>query len=537
MPYDSILTKRTMKSGLRKLLILGHRYLGMALSLLFLMWFVTGIGMMYSRGMPRLTPEMRLARLAPIDMDAVRMTPGEAASRAGLLDPGGQTTLLTVLDRPAYRFDGRVTDIVFADTGERFGALELDEAIRIAARFVGVPEARVRYDALMTAPDQWTLTQGRQLPMYKLAVDDAAGSEIYVSARLGEVVQFTTRRGRALSWISVIPHFMYFEALRMRADLWSGIMTWGAGLGVVLAALGIALGVIHFRPKRPFRVSRIRSCIPYTGGLRWHVTAGLVFGVLTLTFAFSGFLSLEPFEWSLRDFSLEDGTRAAFPPGTGSLADYPPIDAAWWRQARVGAEIKEVAFARILGEPHFVARGAPAVAAAMGWPDGGHQPYFVQRSVDPQRTVIAVGDMALRKEPIATETILSTLGKGIPGVGVLAADMLDAYDAYYYSREQRSPLPVLRVKLDDADDTWLYIDPYVAQVVGRVNRVNRAERWLYAGLHTFDFPFLYDRRPLWDIVIIVFCLGGALLSGLGVVLGFKRIVRGVDRMSAVTGHR
>ena len=215
-----------MKAALRKLLIYGHRYLGMALSLLFLMWFLTGIGMIYSRGMPRLTPETRLARMAPIDLDAVRFTPIEAVSKAGLIGPGGQTTLLTVLDRPAYRYDGRGTDIVFADTGERFVELELEDAIRIAARFVDVPEERVRYDTLLTESDQWTMTQGRQLPMYKLRVDDEAGSQVYVSARLGEVVQFTTRRGRALSWISVIPHFMYFKALRMNADLWLGIMTW-----------------------------------------------------------------------------------------------------------------------------------------------------------------------------------------------------------------------------------------------------------------------------------------------------------------------
>ncbi len=119
-----------MKAALRRLLIYGHRYLGMALSLLFLMWFLTGIGMIYSRGMPRLTPETRLARMAPIDLDAVRFTPIEAVSKAGLIGPGPQTTLLTVLGRPAYRYDGRGTDIVFADTGERFVELELEDAIR-----------------------------------------------------------------------------------------------------------------------------------------------------------------------------------------------------------------------------------------------------------------------------------------------------------------------------------------------------------------------------------------------------------------------
>jgi hypothetical protein len=35
--------------------------------------------------------------------------------------------------------------------------------------------------------------------------------------------------------------------------------------------------------------------------------------------------------------------------------------------------------------------------------------------------------------------------------------------------DRHAPLPVLRVKLADADKTWLYVDPQVGQVVGRVN--------------------------------------------------------------------
>lgn len=181
-----------------------------------------------------------------------------------------------------------------------------------------------------------------------------------------------------------------------------------------------------------------------------------------------------------------------------------------------------------------MARNAQPTPAAMGWPDGGHQPYFVQRSVDPERTIVAANGQ-IQDGPIAVDTLLSRLRDAVPDATVLETAMLDAYDSYYYSREQRSPLPVLRVKLDDPDRTWLYIDPYVAQVVGRINRGNRIERWLYAGLHTFDFPFLYNRRPVWDALIILFCLGGATISGLGVLLGVKRIVRGVDRMTAVTG--
>ncbi len=41
---------------LRRFLVLSHRYLGIALSLLFVMWFASGIVMIYAGGMPQLSP-------------------------------------------------------------------------------------------------------------------------------------------------------------------------------------------------------------------------------------------------------------------------------------------------------------------------------------------------------------------------------------------------------------------------------------------------------------------------------------------------
>ena len=45
---------------MRTFLILTHRYLGIPLSFVFVVWFVSGIVMMYAGGMPSLTPEARL---------------------------------------------------------------------------------------------------------------------------------------------------------------------------------------------------------------------------------------------------------------------------------------------------------------------------------------------------------------------------------------------------------------------------------------------------------------------------------------------
>ena len=44
-------------TSFRKSLILVHRYLGIALGLLFVTWFLSGIGMMYAGVMPTLSPE------------------------------------------------------------------------------------------------------------------------------------------------------------------------------------------------------------------------------------------------------------------------------------------------------------------------------------------------------------------------------------------------------------------------------------------------------------------------------------------------
>ena len=36
-----------------------------------------------------------------------------------------------------------------------------------------------------------------------------------------------------------------------------------------------------------------------------------------------------------------------------------------------------------------------------------------------------------------------------------------------------------------------------------MERASRWNRWLYHGFHSLDFPFLYYKRPLWDIVVIL----------------------------------
>jgi hypothetical protein len=141
----------------RKWTILIHRYLGIALGLLFGMWFVSGIAMIYTGGMPSLDPDERLTRLPPLDLGRVRIGPFEAATRAELRSHPERVVLLTIMDRPAYRFGGVRPVPVFADTGDILHSIGQAESLVIASRFMNVPAESLRHDRLLDRADQWTI--------------------------------------------------------------------------------------------------------------------------------------------------------------------------------------------------------------------------------------------------------------------------------------------------------------------------------------------------------------------------------------------
>src|SRR5690606_6808261 len=128
-------------------------------SVLFIVWFVSGIVMMYAGGMPQLTEPQRIERAQPLDLDAVRLPPAEAAERGFVFteDPG-PTVLRMVDGRPAYRFGrGRWAVTVFADDGEILEPLDVARSQAVAARFLAMPAERIEFERTVSVPDQWTL--------------------------------------------------------------------------------------------------------------------------------------------------------------------------------------------------------------------------------------------------------------------------------------------------------------------------------------------------------------------------------------------
>jgi hypothetical protein len=503
----------------RKWLIVTHRWAGVALSLLFVIWFASGIAMIYARDMPSLTPETRLDRLPPIPFDRVRLSVARAIDEA-LYDPPPQgPTLTTVMDRPAYRFPGRSPATIFADNGEYLEEVGPERAKTIASRFVNLPEERLRAAGVLTEADQWTISQRGRLPLHKFIVEDDAGTELYVSAQVAEVTLMTTRRSRMLAWVAAIPHWFYFAPLRLNDALWRSVVVWTSVAGCLLALAGIVLGVIQLRISRPFSLARVGSYIPYAGWMRWHFITGLIFGVFTLTWVFSGLLSMDPLNWAASASRVADDVDARLTEGPPDLAQFPQMDAGKWQQVASGAPIKEVQFTWLQGNPYYVVRRTGSVPGARArWPD---------------RMLVDARTLQVRHEPFSLESVMQRVHPSVGDVPILDAQVLTAYDAYYYSRGYSSsapPLPVVRIKLGDAERTWLYVDLVESRVAYSVHRLARLERWIYNGFHSLDFAFWYGRRPLWDIGVILLSLGGLTTSTIGLYLGWKRVFGIVRRV-------
>ena len=472
-----------------KALILVHRWLGIAFGLLFVAWFASGIAMMYAR-MPGIAPNERLARAETLLPDALALTPHEAAAKLGLR--GVDSVQLAMLrGRPVYRLPGAPTTTVFADTGLPLAPLDQAEALDVVRRFAPEHAQRARDDGLLEEADQWTLQSRQHLPLQRIALGDADDTRLYVSRKSGEVVMKTTRRERLLAYLGPVLHWLYFPALRRNGPLWNRVIVWSSGVGCVLCLAGLLIGLLRFW--------RARS--PYAGLLRWHHLLGLAFGLITLTWTFSGLLSMGPWP-GLSNPGITKALRRAI---SGSA---PPIETLTLPGTKAAAAallqtlpLKQMTLVPFRGELYWLGEGAAGDSALVS-------------ATSPERGVF---------RRFANEDVQAVARDAMPGVRIEEAVWLARSDVYYYDRRGARPLPVLRVRYADSDRTWLYFDPRRGALAMASSPGGRLNRWLYHGLHSLDFPLLYPRRPLWDIVVIALSLGGLALAATTLLPGWRRL--------------
>jgi uncharacterized iron-regulated membrane protein len=508
----------------RKLLAYSHRWLGIALGLLFVAWFISGVVMMYAR-MPGMANEERLARADVLDLSTVTLSAAHAAEQAAVENPG-RVQVGMLLGRPVYRFGGRDQIIVFADTGEFFEGVNQQQALEVARRYAPGYTGEIRFEQYVAEPypDQWALGVRGHMPLYRFALDDEQATRIYVAEATGEVPLRTTRTERFWGYLGPVFHWVYFTPLRRNQPLWYQFVVWSSLIGAVMCIIGIIWGLWRYSPRKVFRLKRVPSVSPYAGWMKWHHVSGLIFGVISLTWAYSGLLSMGPFNW----FRSPQASRAEREASTGGPLEIELLTIDSMRAAVAAIEPsfapKELETLQFRGEPHWVAYRAPTEAEAVAYMQDGLLPR-APRPRMAHRYVSAVNPAEGTTTTFERERMPEIARAAMPGVAILDEVWLTEYDGYYYDLRSSRPLPVLRVRYQDESQTWLYLDPERGGVVQRSTEVSRLRRWLYQGLHSLDFPFLYFKRPLWDIVVIALSIGGTVLSFTTLLPAYRRLKR------------
>ena len=516
---------------MKRLFFLWHRYLGIGLSIPFALWFATGVVMLYAQ-FPILTSAARFAGLPELQPVRFGVTPDDAVQTAGLSAPPRRIRLGMLLDRPIYYIlpSGAPWLGVYADDGQALAAIDETSALRVARQYAP-PGAQPELLGVVETIDQWTLTNSLNLhrPLYRFGLGDDRRTEVYVSARTGEMVMRTTRSDRFWSWLGTIIHWGAPQILRQWVGPWRQTMLWLSGAGMLLASTGLVVGLLRYR-RRGYLLKGVhptrRFASPYRGVKRYHHWAGLAVGLVSLTWITSGFLYLNPggsrqgplsTTTQMTPYSV-GGVRGSTSarPGQADVMRGGPLDAALWVDspgaawARVPAtELsqedrlpKEVELRRFAGRPYYVFQSGAFESVTVA-ADGAGDPPFVR---------------------YPTEALVAQARKAV-AIPPTSADLLESYDAYYYSvgTGARRRLPVLRLTFDDPDTRLMYVDPYTGSIARVYDTHAMVMRWAVIGLHCLDFPFLIRNRPAWDITIIALSLGGLVLTVSGVVLTWRRV--------------
>lgn len=475
-----------MKSFLWRTLVVFHRYLGIAVGILMLLWFVSGIVMMYV-GFPRLTEQDRVSALSPI--------PWQACCRVadGLIPDDQQfyrVQIENLVGLPVLRLRRPPRPDAVIDLAEGVGVRRIDLADARAIALDTVTRTAGRATVVSAASideDQWTIGRYRRdRPLHRFTFDDPERSTIYVSSTNGQIVLRTTSTQRFWNWLGAIPHWFYFTALRSDGLLWTETIIWSSVLGTFLTVLGLYLGIAQFRRGKNGTLS------PYRGLFYWHHLSGLVFGVFTLGFVASGLVSMNP--WGFLEGGGGGGETSRL---EGPLPKWGEVRTSLGAIQARPVNAVSLTTAPFAGKLFWLATGADGMVTRFD----------------------ASGNAA----PLSEPELAAAAGRIAGANGISAQGMLHEEDAYFFGHHDQVTLPVYRFIANDAESTRYYLDLTSGALVGRADSTARWYRWLFTGLHRLDFAAWLRIRPVWDVIVITLMLGGVAGSATGVYLAVRRI--------------
>lgn len=472
-----------------------HKITGSLLSLLFLLWFISGIVMIFE-GFPHASRKERFDHLATFSENQFKQLAPPPTTWLG------KVNLELCNGKPVYRLiTGRKAQKAFdAQNLKPLESFSEEHARKQATSFLGSPVKEVK---LLNNVDQWVPWSYYKplLPFYKCYMNDPARTVLYVSEKTGEIVQQTNRKERWAARCGVIPHWLYFKQLRLQSGLWLVVVLCLSGVGIAMSFTGIIVGLI--------RKKNGNHLTPYKKALyKWHHITGFIFGLFVFTFVLSGFFSLANVPNWMVFISSKNEKKISWGQDLdlakqAAISPYKIYEALEQKEG-----IRKISWKNMHGKPAY---------------------FVYYNNYQIPETYQLVGD-SIQKHTIYSLSEVKEIAKNYLGGTGYSIIHQEKYDNYYKgSAMYYLPQPVYKLITSNAAQTWIYINPATAEKVKSYTRNTRLRRWLYQGLHKFDFKFLREEAEWFrKLLLIVISLGGIAVSASGVLMSkvwLRRTVR------------
>ena len=480
---------QTLWSRVNRWLTWFHRWAGVALCLLFAIWFASG-AVLHFVAFPSLSAADRHAGSESIDLSRLQIEPGAALAK---VSAATDLRLVSIAGQPVYLAQsapGTWTSIA-GDTGEVMPFVSAGTAATIAERFSGIGVAEI-FGPLDY--DQWIVHQHFDpfRPFYRVRLNDSEATDVYVSARTGEVLQRTRFAQRAWNWSGAVMHWIYFTPLRKSWSAWNQVVWWISLAALLSSAVGTWLGIIRMTANR---AAGRKGLSPFRGWMRWHHIIGLFASVIVVTWMLSGWLSMD----HGRFFSRAEPTHRQSLQVSG-LSTAAIAQAIQLTSIRALAPATEFTFNALASHALITAYDSTGNVRSL-FPDSS-----------PGRILPQLSDSLL----------LSALEPLWPD-SVHPAAVGDAYDRVYRLAESAADdTAVFEVS---GESLRLYMDRHSGRVLAVMDTSRRQYAWIYYALHTFQFPGLIEHPEIRSIVVLTLLALGFVSSLTGVVLSVKRLRR------------
>lgn len=484
-----------------------HQITGLIIALFFIMWFVTGIILLYHK-YPRVTQSdyySHAEALSLNELPAVYDIPDLAdSSKVKTLMVNrnlGQTvwTISGVSNRKENPMDVKpeISNkfIVTGDTLFSQSKVTLSQLDSIACVWAG-SKSILKVDTL-NERQQWILYEryDRSLPILKYYFDNPEKSEIYISQKSGEVLQATTKSERAWSWVGAIPHKLYFTFLRTDVDRWKNALLIGGLLCLVASLSGLYLGIYFlFVSKR----KQHKFASPFKKHVwRYHHIAGLIFGIFLVAWGISGSLAMQRVPKWLVNY---DG-------------DYFVSASKLWGRKPLPLKDYKLDYREIL-------KKYPDVKS-ISWEHFGKIPAYLVVSGEKELYVDASIATSVELLEIPKVEIENAITRYFGDDVKYSIALQEDYDEYYLSTPGDYPLPVWKVDVENSDGTRMYISPSDGYVK-YLNDNRMAKKWLFAATHYLDIKYFVLHRSLRYACLWILSIACVSIIVTGIIIFFSK---------------